>query len=51
MYPAIPVGSVATGSLAVTGFPIASLLILATVLVVAGLLLFRGSRMLRPEAP
>ena len=49
MYPAIPIGTVAVGQLARTGFSVASLLIAATVLLLVGLLSLRAAVILRPE--
>lgn len=44
MYPATPLSMALDTSLARTGFPIASLLIVGTVLLLAGLFLQRTSR-------
>jgi len=49
MYPAVPIGSVASGNLALTGFSVATLLVAATVLLFVGLLVLRASTVLRPE--
>ena len=49
MYPAIPIGTVAGGHLARTGVPVASFLIVATVLLVLGLLFLRASMVVRHD--
>lgn len=49
MYPAIPIGTVAGDHLVRTGFSVASLLMVATVLMILGLLSLRASVITRPE--
>jgi hypothetical protein len=46
MYPSTPLGSLVSGHLARTGFSFATFLVVATVLLVTGLLLMRTARIL-----
>lgn len=48
LYPATPMSLVLDTTLAKTGFPLASMLILASVLLLAGLFLLRTARYLAP---
>lgn len=51
MYPAVPVGALVGGRLAMTGLPVTGFLVAATVLILSGLLALRTSAVLgrRPE--
>lgn len=46
MYPALPIGVLTDGTLPATGFPVASLLIIATILLLGGLMALRTARVL-----